>query len=280
MSERNVHDPQDPGSELPVEGAVDTLGGTGSTPGSRPTSIHLFPFLASGVELATGFFNRLQTMYVGTVDGKRVGQLVVAAGSALTNLLTAIATGTEDIEDMLQALLSRLDAVKVPVDRLSILSLAYNYAAQALQTIAVVGDPPRINGPATFWSVTAANVGNGTTQYIIPCAMYARQGIQIYFTNAGATLLQFRSYAKVDDIAWPAAGAIPAQYSIDNLWQYPAAGLVFGAPPIGGAGVYNALIARMQDPTPWNSIAIEVIASASAGNTTGVGTYTLQGGTK
>jgi len=280
MSERNVHDPQDPGSELPVEGAVDTLGGTGTTPGSRPTSIHLFPFLASGVELATGFFNRLETKYTGTRDGKRIGQLVVAAGSAVTNLLTSIVTGTEDIEDMLQALVSRLDAVKVPVDRMSILSLAYNYAAQAIQTLAVVGDPPRINGPATFWVVAGANVPSNTYQFIIPCAMYARQGIQIYFTNTGATLFQFRSYAKVDDIAWPAAGAIPAQYSIDNLWQYPTGSLVFGAPPIGGVGIYNALIARMQDPTPWNSIAIEIIASASNLLTTGMGIYTLQGGTK
>jgi len=155
---------------------------------------------------------------------------------------------------------------------------AWNSAVDALQTLAVAGDPPRINGPATFLSVAAANIANGTTQYILPTAMYARQGIQIVWTCAGATLLTFNIFGKIDDAAWAAAGAIPAAYNINTWMQTTAGGVAFGAPPLGGA-VANIINARIQDPTRWNSIAIEMTASASAGNSTVTGTEVLGGGT-
>jgi hypothetical protein len=241
MSERNVHDPQDPGSELPVEGAVDTVGGTGSTPGSRPTSIHLFPFLASGVELATGFFNRLETQFSGIKDGKRVGRLVVAAGSSVTNLLTSIATGAEDIEDMLQALLSRLDAVKVPVDRMSILSLAYNYAAQAVQFIQVVAAPKAVNGPATLLSNAAlADAGGAGADFDMPLPFsnYDTLTVSGYWACGGADTYQLDILARIDDLA------APGDLVNVNALFTPAAAL--GAPSIGPTTILVHTIQRFQ----------------------------------
>ena len=158
---------------------------------------------------------------------------------------------------------------------------AWNAAADALQTLAVVGDPPRINGPATFLSVAAAVIANGPTQYVMPTALYARQGIEISWWCAGATLLMFNIYGKVSDAAWPAAGSIPAGYLINAWVQTTPGGVAFGAPPIGGgtAAAPNVILARIQDPTQWNSFAIEMVASASAGASTVAGTYRLAGGT-
>jgi len=112
MSERNVHDPQDNGSELPVEGAVDRLGGTGSTPGSRPGSRHLFPFLTHGIELATGLFNRLQTVFVGLdPDGFRVGNLVVSLTSGVMNILSNIWSEEAEENANLEITNSHLSAI-------------------------------------------------------------------------------------------------------------------------------------------------------------------------
>lgn len=155
---------------------------------------------------------------------------------------------------------------------------AWNAALDATQTVAVTGDPPRINGPATFLAVTAAVIGNGTTQYVLPSAMYARQGIQIVWTCAGATTLQFNVYGKVDDAAWAAAGTIPQGYRINSWFQHTPAGVAFGAPPIGTATA-NIIEARLQDAGQFNSIAIEMVATNSAGNSTVTGTYRLAGGT-
>jgi len=153
---------------------------------------------------------------------------------------------------------------------------AWNSATDATQTLAVAGDPPRINGPATFLSVGAAVIGNGTTQYVLPCANYARYSISIVWTSAVTTTLQFRSYGKHDDALWAVAGAIPATYCIDSLWQYSDTGAQFGVAP----ALTGVLVANMIEPHGYNSIAIEMIAAASGDNTPTTGTLTLFGGTK
>lgn len=197
--------------------------------------------------------------------------------SIVNKNLVHIRDSVWDHEDYFELILSRLENIRQPLAQLSVLYYAYNYAVQAIQTIAVVGDPPRINGPATFINIAAANIANGTTQYVIPSALYARQGVQIYWTCVNTTTLQFNIYGKVDDAAWAAAGTIPAGYLI-NSWMQTTPGIAFGSPPIGGVGP-NIIEARIQDPTRWNSFAVEMVASNSGGNSTVTGTYTLGGGT-
>lgn len=156
---------------------------------------------------------------------------------------------------------------------------AYNSAADATQTLAVVGDPPRINGPAQFIAITGAAVVDGTYQYIIPCALYGRPQVQIRWAVNGNTLFQFRSYGKVDNtIAWPAAGAIVAGQCIDSLWQYGTGSLAFNSPPTGGAAT-QVINARLQDPHGFDSIAIEMIISNQSGTSTVTAFYRLTGGT-
>ena len=380
MSERNIHDPQDPGAELPVEGAVDTVGGVGTTPGSRLTSIHLFPFLASGVELLTGFFNRLETQYSGTFDGKRIGRLVMAGTNTLINLLSHIGDETEEGADLLTAVQSTLagplrqdlgviasdtynakliaqalgfrkvvgidagayvapavtpsnavtftgvnllgrvwflynvterkyyritNVVDPSGGAVGTLTLetqiatanslllipytdtphAWNSAADALQTLAVVGDPPRINGPATFISQTAITA-NGTYQWVLPCALYGRFQVQIIWSNAANNprTFQFRSYGKVDDVAWPVPGGgistINPTLSCDDKWDPHTLG---GATQFGAApAVSGTIVARMLEQTGYNSIAIEaVVALNDAANASTVTAYvTLYGATK
>lgn len=160
---------------------------------------------------------------------------------------------------------------------------AWNSAADALQTLAVVGDPPRINGPATFISVNAALAAN--FQYIIPCALYGRYQFEIYWYSAAAlstTQLQFNIYGRYSDAAWDALGAIPAGYSQNSKFQ-TVAGVAFGAPPVaGGAALASrtVLVARMQDPDGFNSLAIEMNSiNRDANAVVVVGTYRLTGGT-
>ncbi len=155
----------------------------------------------------------------------------------------------------------------------------WNSAADALQTLAVVGDPPRINGPATFISVNAALAAN--FQYIIPCALYGRYQIDITWYTAGTTQVQFMIYGKYNDAAWAALGAIPAGYSQNAKFQ-TVAGIAFGAPPVGGgaAATPNILCARMQEPDGFNSFAIEMNSiTRDAVAVVVTGTYRLQGGT-
>ena len=364
MSERMVHDPQNPGAELPVGGAVDTLGGTGTTPGSRPGSVHLFPHLVSGVELATGFFNRLRTRYIGTVDGFRVGELVAGLSESVTNILSnlwseaaegnanldlltshlsslntkATRNATQILSDPMMRKLAGIDAGAVTVTatgytvdftgvelegrcvvaieartgrRIIITDVvdpagggvgtltlaervttgtvlvipylttphAWNSAADATQTLAVVGDPPRINGPAQFISVAGAAVVNGTYQYILPCALYGRQQLQIRWAVNGNTLFQFRSYAKIDNtIAWPAAGFMVAGQCVDAQWQYGTGSLAFGSAPVGGAAT-NVINAWPLDPRGFDSVAIEMIISNQSGTSTVSAFVRLTGGT-
>jgi hypothetical protein len=153
---------------------------------------------------------------------------------------------------------------------------AYNSAADATQTLAVVGDPPRINGPATFISVNAAVIA-ANVQYVLPCALYGRDQIQIVWTCAGTSLLQFNAYGKYDAAAFAAVGTIPAGYLINTEFQHTGT-VVFGAPPVGGAGP-NIIKARLQDPDGFDAIAIEMIVTSSGGNSTVTGTYRLTGGT-
>jgi hypothetical protein len=156
---------------------------------------------------------------------------------------------------------------------------AYNSAADALQTLAVVGDPPRINGPAQFIAITGAAVVDGTYQYILPCALYGREQIQIRWASAGTTTFQFRSYGKIDNtIAWPAAGAIVAGQCIDSLWQYGTGSLAFNSPPAGGAAT-NVISARLQDPHGFDSIAIEMIIATQSATSTVTAFVRLTGGT-
>lgn len=155
----------------------------------------------------------------------------------------------------------------------------WNSAADAYQTIAVVGDPPRINGPATFISVNAALAAN--FQYIIPCALYGRYQIEIVWYTAGTTQVQFNIFGKYNDAAWAALGAIPAGYSQNSKFQ-TVAGIAFGAPPVGGgaAATPNILCARMQEPDGFNSFAIEMNSiNRDAVAVVVTGTYRLQGGT-
>ncbi len=160
---------------------------------------------------------------------------------------------------------------------------AWNSAADALQTLAVVGDPPRINGPATFISVNAALAAN--FQYIIPCALYGRYQIEIYWYSAAAlstTQLQFNIYGRYSDAAWDALGAIPAGYSQNSKFQ-TIAGVAFGAPPVaGGAALVSrtVLVARMQEPEGFNSFVVEMNSiNRDANAVVVVGTYRLMGGT-
>ena len=160
---------------------------------------------------------------------------------------------------------------------------AWNSAADAYQTLAVVGDPPRINGPATFISVNMALVAN--FQYVIPCALYGRYQIEIYWYSAAAlsaTQLQFNIYGRYSDAAWDALGAIPAGYSQNSKFQ-TVAGVAFGAPPIaGGAALASrmVLVARMQEPDGFNSFVVEMNSiNRDANAVVVVGTYRLTGGT-
>jgi hypothetical protein len=60
------------------------------------------------------------------------------------------------------------------------------------------------------------------------------------------------------------------------LWQYSDTGAQFGVAP----ALTGVLVANMIEPHGYNSIAIEMIAAASGGNTPTTGTYVLYGGTK
>jgi len=157
---------------------------------------------------------------------------------------------------------------------------AWNSATDAIQGIAVAGDPPRINGPATFVSVNAALAAN--FQYVLPCALYGRYQVDITWYTAGTTLVQFNIFGKYNDAAWGALNAIPPGYSQNTKFQ-TVAGVAFGAPPIGGgaAGLTaNILCARMQDPDGFNSLAIEMNSiNRDAVAVVVTGTYRLQGGT-
>lgn len=158
---------------------------------------------------------------------------------------------------------------------------AWNSATDATQTLAVAGDPPRINGPATFLAWNAALAAN--QQIILPCALYGRYQIDITWYTAGTTLVQFNIFGKYNDAAWGALGTIPPGYSQNTKFQ-TVAGVAFGAPPIGGgaAGVTaNILCARMQDPDGFNSLAIEMNSiNRDAVAVVVTGTYGLAGGTR
>jgi hypothetical protein len=163
---------------------------------------------------------------------------------------------------------------------------AWNSAADAEQTMAVVGDPPRINGPVTFISQTAAT-DNGTYQWVIPCALYGRWQLQIIWsTAAGTRTVQFRSYGKVDDAAWPLpAGGPPTVTTInqalciDDKWDPHTLG---GATQFGAVAAGNGtLVARILEQTGYHSIAVEaVVAGDDANNTVITAYYTLYGATK
>jgi hypothetical protein len=323
MAHDNLYNPNATQQDLKVHGEVDrTDVATAGRPGSRKAYPQM-PLL----DQATALFMRMRGLFVGNdADGFRMGDLIVAAGSSTTNLLTAmlneaedagellqgilskmdlsrkdvqtigdwlkknlnsivnrytgsIADSAQELEEFGQAVVSRIDAVKSPIDRLSILYLAYNYAAQAIQTIAVVGDPPRINGPATFISVNAALAAN--FQYVLPCAMYGRYQVEIVWYTAGTTQVQFNIFGKYSDTAWAALGAVPPGYSQNTKFQ-TIAGVAFGAPPIGGgaAATPNILVARMQDPDGFNSLCVEMNSINRDANAVVVtGTYRLTGGT-
>lgn len=117
MAQHIVDNPQVRSRDLPVDGAVDTTGGTGTA--DRPTSVKLFPFLASGVELATGFFNRFETRFVGVVDNFRVGNPVVALAAGPLSVLNAIAENTEDAVDVIREILSKMDLARSDVQSLT-----------------------------------------------------------------------------------------------------------------------------------------------------------------
>lgn len=177
-----------------------------------------------------------------------------------------------------QPLWSVLDTVLVPY-----LSAphAWNSATDALQTLAVAGDPPRINGWAPFISATgaAATWVDGTNiQQVLPVANYGRYGIQIVWsTAAGTRMFTFRSYSKQDDAAWAGVGTIPAGYGCDNVWSYGTGSAHFGDAPVA-AGIIEAW---MNDTKPFNSMAIEVVVSGTdANNSTVTAGETLYGGTK
>jgi len=109
MANRIVNDPQSPGDDLPVEGAVDTLGGTGTTKDSRPNSRRLFPELIHAVDQATGHFLRLIGKKTGTVDGHEVGELTVGGNASFVNSLAAIFRGTYGVRDIVAALRSDMN---------------------------------------------------------------------------------------------------------------------------------------------------------------------------
>ena len=79
MAADSVFNPQVPGSDLKIPGAVDTLGGTGAA--DRPTSEKVFPNLIHVVDYVTGHFLRLVGAKTGTVDGHEVGELTVGASA-------------------------------------------------------------------------------------------------------------------------------------------------------------------------------------------------------
>jgi len=159
---------------------------------------------------------------------------------------------------------------------------AHNSALDAIQTVAVVGDPPRIGGPNTFINVNAALAAN--FQYIIPCALFGRYQIDIYWYTAAAsvTQVQFNIYGKYNNAAWDALGTIPAGLSQNTKFQ-TVGGVAFGAPPIAPGGSFaarNILCARMQDPDGFDSLAVEMVSINRDANAVVVlGTYRVTGGT-
>lgn len=102
MADRIVHDPQETGRDLPVAGAVDTLGGTGTTPRTREGSKRLFPDLFHAVDQNTGHFLRLLAKYVGLVDGHEVGELTLGADSSILNSLSASWSGLIGVQDIMR----------------------------------------------------------------------------------------------------------------------------------------------------------------------------------
>jgi hypothetical protein len=159
---------------------------------------------------------------------------------------------------------------------------AINTAADAMQTLAVVGDPPRINGSATFVSTHAAIAAGA--QYIIPCAMYGRYQIDIYWYTdlASVTALSWNIYGKYNNEAWGVLGAQPPGLLQNTKFQ-TIAGVAFGAPPVAGGAAFatrQVLCARMQDPDGFDSLCIEMTAiNNDANHVIVVGNYRLQGGT-
>lgn len=154
---------------------------------------------------------------------------------------------------------------------------AWNSATDATQTLAVSGDPPRINGPATFISETTAK-DNGPYQWILPCANYGRWGFEIIWTANGGTArtVAWHAFGKINDAVWAAPGAIPAVYNIDTLIQATAGSTAWGA--VAGSG---AIEGRLVDPGPFNSVCFEALVAADDANTTTITAWiTLYGGTK
>lgn len=154
----------------------------------------------------------------------------------------------------------------------------WNSAMDAAQTVAVAANPPRINGPATFISQTAATA-NATYQFILPCANYGRYGLQVMWVGNGGTTrtLVFNTFGKIDDGAWAGAGAIPAVYNCNTWWQNTAGSTGWGA----AAAINGGIVARMADAGPFNSIAVEMVVTNSDANTTTVTAWwTMYGGEK
>lgn len=155
---------------------------------------------------------------------------------------------------------------------------AYNSAADATQTLAVVGDPPRKNGPSQFYTTNSA-IANGPTGWVLPCAIYGRMGVQIVWTTAAGTrTLQFNAYGKIDNGAWAAWGAIPAVYQINGAtdWHYTAGSTAFGAAAAGN----GSIVAWFDDPRPFDSVAIEMVTALTDANFTVVNChYDIYGGT-
>lgn len=146
-------------------------------------------------------------------------------------------------------------------------------------TLAITNDTPEWehhHGPEQFITIAAAAVPDGTTQYVFPCAQYGRIGIQIVWsTSAGTRVLQFNSYGKLTEGAWAGPGAIPAGYGINSWWQYSSAGNQFGGAPVGG----GIILARLEAPVPFDSVAVELTVAGSDGNTSVVaGHYRTYGG--
>jgi len=141
---------------------------------------------------------------------------------------------------------------------------AYNVAVDGYQTYSMNPAQNHLNGPALFVSETAQRA-NGTHDFVIQTLGYSFAGVQIVWSTAASTrTFSWSVFGKIDNGAWPAAGAARAPYLANNWFQTLPGGTGWG-----GAGVTGGtLVSRTESRLPFREILIQLTSAATDANST------------
>ena len=270
MAADSEYSPQVPGSDIKAAADVDR---TDVATRMRDGSTKAHPSMG-WLDDISALFMRWTGKFTGLdADGKRMGELVVSAGSSLTNLLSSLWTGVVETSDLLEVIDSRATNALHELAKLTPLGAIYRSATASAEVTRSDPEWSHYNGPTQFISIAGVNQINGTVTYVLPTLDYANFFGQITWTNNGLSTQQIRIYGHLDDTAWAAVGAV-ADYRDIQAWTQLTPNSSPGFNVVAGAG---NLEFRVQNAHLFREIAIEVITTNSNLLTSMSGWYGLAG---